>query len=132
MRRGSIGKLVVNNGFIQELLVRQMDSVLFVLEGCLILLVVHLPLQKLSILRESHLLVFEWQFFKLPLEFLFLLIIVRKLIHEFVHVFCDCLVIEKFVFPEVAIFNSRINFVIGGVISIIRKKAFALILMEAE
>lgn len=132
MRRRTAGKFVVGDGFIQEMLVGKVDSVLFVIEGYLILLVVHLPLQKFSVLRESHILVFEGQLLELPLKGLFLLIIVRQLVHEFVHVFCDGLVVQKFVFAEVAIFNSRVNLVICGVISIIRKQAFALILMEAE
>lgn len=77
MRRRTAGKLVVGDGFIQEMLVGKVDSVLFVIEGYLILLIVHLPLQKFSVLRESHILVFEGQLLELSLKGLFLLIIVR-------------------------------------------------------
>lgn len=132
MRKGSIRKFVIKVSYIQEMLVRQVNLVLLILKSCLILLIIHLLLQKFSILSEGHLLVFEWQLLKLSLKALLLLIIIRKFINEFVHVSCDGLMIQKLVFLKVPIFNSRINLVICCVISIIRKKTFALILMEAK
>lgn len=132
MGRRTAGKFIVRDGFIQLLLVSFVYSAFFIIKSYLVLLIIYFPLQKFSVMRKSHILVFERQLFELLLKSLLLLIIVRQLVHEFVHVFCDGLMLQKLIFAEVAIFNSWVNFVIGCVISVIRKKTFALVLMEAE
>jgi hypothetical protein len=55
------GNLVIENRCIMRQLICNMNPIVLDLQCNLVLLIVNLSLKKLSVLRESHVFIFEWQ-----------------------------------------------------------------------
>jgi hypothetical protein len=109
-----------------------MNLIRFDLKCQLILLCVNLPLYKLSILRQSHVLIFKRKILKLFLEGLLFHKSIRQLIDKLVKILSAMLVLKVLVLFEVAILEDRIYLIIGCIVSIIRKKTLARILMKTK